>query len=215
MNVMDHDSRVAILVLKPTREIKVQASHASQAMKPLNSNLPTCATALYFDTVAIEPLSKYLNGSRGLGVVPCSRALTLVLDDLGDVLGALDGALRHAGHAFHEGHVAHDEHVRVPGDRQVGVDLTRPARSISVSDCSASSLPSGLADTPADHTLHADSMRRIVPSESLTVMPFRSTSVTHGVQLDLDAHLLQPRLGLEAQLLAHRRQHGPAPRRAG
>ena len=29
----------------------------------------------------------------------------------------------------------------------------------------------------------------------------------HGVELDLDAHLLQPGLRLEAELLAHRRQH--------
>ena len=39
-------------------------------------------------------------------------------------------------------------------------------------------MPSGLADTPADHTLHADSIRRVAPSESLTVSPSRSTSTT-------------------------------------
>ena len=39
-------------------------------------------------------------------------------------------------------------------------------------------MPNGLADTPADQTLHADSIRRVVPSESLTVNPFRSTLVT-------------------------------------
>jgi len=59
-----------------------------------------------------------------------------------------------------------------------GARAARPARSSSVSDCSARSLPNRLACTPADHTLHADSMRRSVPSESLTVMPLRSTSVT-------------------------------------
>ena len=65
-----------------------------------------------------------------------------------------------------------------PGTDRSGSTLTRPARSISTSVCSARSRPSGLACTPADHTLVCDSMRRIVPSESLTVMPLRSTSVT-------------------------------------
>ena len=65
-----------------------------------------------------------------------------------------------------------------PGIDRSGSTLTRPARSSSTSDWSARSRPSGLADTPADHTLVADSMRRMVPSESFTVMPLRSTSVT-------------------------------------
>src|SRR6478672_10617447 len=56
----------------------------------------------------------------------------------------------------------------------------RPARSTSAPTCSAICLPSGLADTPADHTLQADSLRRVVPSESLTVNPSRSTSTTRA-----------------------------------
>ena len=54
-----------------------------------------------------------------------------------------------------------------------GSTTTRPARSTSVpSHCSASILPSGLAATPAAHTLQAHSTRRSSPvSLSLTVMP--------------------------------------------
>ncbi|COY44067.1 Uncharacterised protein [Mycobacterium tuberculosis] len=65
-----------------------------------------------------------------------------------------------------------------PGMDRSGSTWTRPARSSSTRDCSARSLPNRLAETPADQTLQADSMRRTVPSESLTVMPLRSTSVT-------------------------------------
>mgnify|MGYP003694471467 CR=1 FL=1 len=77
-------------------------------MKPPNSSGPILATAENRDTVAIEPLSKYWNGSR------CGRvgALELGLDRLRRVLAALDRALRHARHPFDRRHVADDEHVR-------------------------------------------------------------------------------------------------------
>jgi hypothetical protein len=44
-------------------------------MKPPNSSGPTFATAENRETVAIEPLSKYWNGSRWAGSAPLSSAL--------------------------------------------------------------------------------------------------------------------------------------------
>ena len=44
-------------------------------MNPPNSSGPILATAEYRDTVAIEPLSKYWNGSRAAGSAPLSSAL--------------------------------------------------------------------------------------------------------------------------------------------
>ncbi|SHV15684.1 Uncharacterised protein [Mycobacteroides abscessus subsp. abscessus] len=44
-------------------------------MNPLNSIFPILTTALYRDTVAIDPLSKNLNGARSAGLRPLSSAL--------------------------------------------------------------------------------------------------------------------------------------------
>ncbi len=59
-----------------------------------------------------------------------------------------------------------------------GSTLIRPARSTSAPDCSAICRPSGLAWTPAAHTLVSASTRVELPSGSVTVMPVASTSVT-------------------------------------
>ena len=82
----------------------------------MSRSLPTIATALKRLMMAIEPLSKYLNGS-------CGRlALETVVDLLGGVLRALDRDLRHAGKVVEGDHVADDEDLGVTGERQVGVD---------------------------------------------------------------------------------------------
>ena len=128
---------------------------------------------------------------------------------VGDVLAALDGALRHAGHALDGGHVA-DRRTRSgsPGIDRSGCTLTRPARSTSaVGLIGQICLPSGLADTPADHTLVA---AFDAAGGAVGVLDGDAVAVDvgdHRVELDLDAHLLQPGLRLLAELLAHRRQH--------
>src|ERR1700757_4531336 len=73
-----HDSGVVILVLTPIRSAGSSTSEISQAMKPLNSSGPILATAENRDTVAIEPLSKYWNGSRSAGSAPPSSALIVL-----------------------------------------------------------------------------------------------------------------------------------------
>ena len=50
-------------------------------------------------------------------------------------------------------------------------------------------------------------MRRMVPSESLTVMPLRSTSVTMALSWISTPIFSSRALRLQAELLAHRRQH--------
>ena len=69
-------------------------------------------------------------------------------------------------------------------------------------------MPSGLADTPADHTLvaafdAADGAVGVLDRDAVAV-----DIGDHRAELDFDAHLLQPRLRLLAELLAHRWQHG-------
>ena len=129
------------------------------------------------------------------------------LDRVGGVLAALDRALRHAGHALNGGHVADDEDVRMAGNRQIGQHLDPPCAIHLGGGLIGHRLPSGLADTPADHTLVA---RLDTASGAVGVLDRDAVAVDvgdHGVELDLDAHLLQPRLRLLAELLAHRRQH--------
>ena len=77
-NVMVQDSSVVIWLLKPTRYTRCSTSHISQAMKPLNSSGPILATAENRDTVAMEPLSKYWNGSRCAGSAPASSPLIVL-----------------------------------------------------------------------------------------------------------------------------------------
>jgi len=77
-NVTVHDNSVLTLVLNPTRYTRCRNSHANQAMNQLNSNGPIWATAENRETVAIEPLSKYWNGSRSAGFAPASSALIVV-----------------------------------------------------------------------------------------------------------------------------------------
>ena len=159
-------------------------------MKPRNLSGPRIsATAENRDTVAIEPLSKYWKGSRRGGV----GAGEFGLDRRRDVLGA--ELLRSPGHAFHGGHVADDEDVGRGWTGRAAPGPDRPGR-----------VPRGhVGEVPAQParldsggpTLQADSMRRSVPSESLTVMPSRSTSVT------------MPPL---TQLFAHRRQYAGSSR---
>ena len=66
--------------LKPTRYTRCSTNHASHAMKPPNSSLPTWATALNREIVAMLPLSKYLNGARSAGSSrpASSRLISLV-----------------------------------------------------------------------------------------------------------------------------------------
>ena len=82
------------------------------------------------------------------------------------------------GHAFDRRHVADDEHVRVTGNGQIGQHLD-PAGAV---DLDVGLLGEVAAQRAGRHTgrpdLGSHSMRRVVPSESLTVMPLRSTSVT-------------------------------------
>lgn len=68
-------------------------------------------------------------------------------------------------------------------------------------------LASGLAATPADHTLVAHSMRSTEPSFCLTASRLRSTPVTIALSW-ISTPSFQSRGGLAAQLLAHRRQDG-------
>src|SRR6185312_8559133 len=90
-------------------------------------------------------------------------ALEAGLDLLRCVDGALDRALRLTGHARHAHQVSDDEDVRIALHGEVRFD--------DHAACSAICLPSGLACTPADQTLTAQSMRCSVPSFSLTVRP--------------------------------------------
>ena len=134
---------MAILVWKPTRYTRCSNSQASHAMKPPNSSLPTLATALNRDTVAIEPLSKYWNGSRCAGSAPLSSALIV----LRRVLAALDRALRQAGHAVDRAPCRRPPRRAGCRARQVGQHLD-PAGPVEFdAGLPARSRPSGLADT--------------------------------------------------------------------
>ena len=76
-------------------------------MKPVSRSLPTIATARKRLMVAIEPLSKYLNGLlRRLALEPA-------VDLLGGVLRALDRDLGDAGQVVEGDHVADDEDLGV------------------------------------------------------------------------------------------------------
>ena len=64
-----------ILVLSPIRYTRCSTREIGQAMKPLNSKGPILATAENRETVAMDPLSKYWEGSRWVGSAPPSSAL--------------------------------------------------------------------------------------------------------------------------------------------
>src|SRR3982074_2031368 len=153
------DNRVVIFVLKPTRYTRCSTSHISQAIKPLNSSGPILATAENRDTVAIEPLSKYWNGSRCVGSAPSSSDLIAFATYLAPWIApcATPGTPSTAAISPTTNTFGY------PGTDRSGSTLTRPARSSSAGDCSAMSRPNRLACTPADQTLQADSMRRRVP----------------------------------------------------
>ena len=74
---------------------------------PVSRNLPTIATARKRLMIAIEPLSKYLNGACGCLV------LEPVADLLGGVLRALDGDLGDTGKVVEGDHVADHEDLGV------------------------------------------------------------------------------------------------------
>ena len=94
-----------------------------------------------------------------------------------------------------------------PGSVRSGFTLIRPARSTGAPDCSPSSLPSGLACTPAAHTLVVG---LDAAAGAVLVLDVDAPLVDvddHRAELHLDAELLQRVLGLLAELRAERRQH--------
>ena len=99
------------------------------------------------------------------------------LDELRRVLAALHRDLRHA-RQVHRHHVADDEDLGVTGQRAVGQDL-HPAGAV---DLGARLLGELLAQragsTPAAQILVTASIRRWLPSGSLTSSPFWSMSTT-------------------------------------
>ena len=121
---------------------------------------------------------------------------------------ALDRALRHPGHAGHRHQVTDDEDVRVALDGQVGLH-DHPAGAV---DLGAVGL---LGDHLAQRAgLHAGRPHLAgafdAPLGAVLLLDGDALVVDvghHRVELDFDAHLLQPPLRLETQLRAHRRQH--------
>ena len=135
-------------------------------------------------------------------------ALDGVLDQLGRIFRALDRALRHAGHPGHRHQIPDDEHVRVSLDSEVGLHDDTPGAV----DFGAIGL---LGDHPAQRTRRHPRGPHLAgtfdaPFGAVFVLdrdPLVVDSGHHRVELDLDAHLLQPAPCHQAQLLAHRRQH--------
>ena len=88
-----------------------------------------------------------------------------------------------------------------------GMTLTRPALSISTSDCAARSA----AQRAGRHSRRPHlGCAFDTASGAVGILDRDAVAVDvgdHCVELDLHAHLLQPRLRLLAELLAHRRQH--------
>ena len=94
------------------------------------------------------------------------------------------------------------------GTVRSGNTFTRPARSISAPDCAARSRPSGLAATPADHTLRGRiRCGLMLPSLYFTVMPLRSTSVTMAPSWISTPIFSSRSFAFSAELLTHRRQY--------
>ena len=160
---------------KPMRKARCTSSHITQAMNPWSSNPPIFTTALYRDTVAMEPLSKYLNAGRPADdCLPSTSREICVATNLapwiatGDTPGSLSRLIM-------------SPITKIsgwPGSEKSLFTWTRPARSTSAPVWSASILPSGLALTPADQILQAAAIRCVVPSASLTSTPAESTLVT-------------------------------------
>ena len=136
-------------------------------------------------------------------------ALEVVLDDLGGVLGTLNGALSDAGHAGDGHHVADDEHVRLAFEGEVGFDR-HPAGPVDL----------GALALVGDHLAQRagrDSGRPHLAGAldaaflaGLLVLDLDAHVVDvgdHRVGVHLDAHLLQPALGFHTEVLPHRRQH--------
>ena len=172
-------------------------------MKPLNSSGPILATAENRDTVAIEPLSKYWNGSRSAGSAPASSALIAVATYLAPWIApcATPGTPSTAAMS------PMTNTFGCPGIDRSGSTLTRPARSSSTVDCSARSRPSPLAWTPGGPHLAS---RLDAPDGAVGVLDRDAVAVhvgDHRAQLNLHAHLLQPGGRPLTQLFAERRQH--------
>lgn len=93
-----------------------------------------------------------------------------------------------------------------PGRVRSGCTGTRPGRSTSMPDWSASVLPSGLACTPAAHTLQIASTRSVLPSLCLRSRPVASRLVTIALSL-ISTPMRSSSLAAAADSLAERRQH--------
>ena len=135
-------------------------------------------------------------------------ALHRVLDQRGGVARPLDRALRHPGHAGHGHQVTDDEDVRVALDGEVGLD-DHPSGAVGFG--SVGLLGDHLAQRAGLHTGRPHLARAFDAALAAVLVLDRDAHVVdrghHRVELDLDVHLLQPPLRLEAQLRAHRRQH--------
>src|SRR5665811_2199257 len=146
-------------------------SQNSQAMNPEKRNLPTLATAANREIVAMLPLSTYLNGScRSRPAARAAITLAACLPDCiatcatpGTPASIMSPMTKTSGN---------------PGSEQSSSTGTRPARSTCRPAWLARCLASGEDATPAAHTLVRLAMRRLLPSLSLTSMPYSSMSTT-------------------------------------
>ncbi len=132
-----------------------------------------------------------------------------VLDHGGGVARTLDRALRHSGHVRHGHQIADDEDVRVPLDGEVGLH-DYPSGAVGFG--SVGLFGDHLAQRAGRDAGRPHLARAIDPAFAAVLLLDRDAFVVdrrhHRVELDLDVHLLQPSLRLEAQLGAHGRQHG-------
>ena len=135
--------------------------------------------------VAIEPLSKYLNGFCG------GLALEPAVDLLGGVLRALDRDLGDAGQVVEGDHVADDEHLGVAGQREVGVDAD-PAGPVQRRAGLLGQGPGELAGLDAGGPDLGDGRDPLDPAVLVPDLDAALVDVgDHRAEHDLDAELLQ------------------------
>ena len=148
---------------------------SSQAKKPVNLKPLISATRGPTD------------GRQGARIFVAKRrerfAARAVFEQLRDILALLlrdrrDARKRLAALVFHKRGVANNKDIGMAGNGEIGIDQTRPARSVSAS----SQLPAGDARTPA-----AQMIVRLSIREPLNATPCASASVTALFENDLDA----------------------------
>ena len=134
-------------------------SHASHAMNPVSRILlPISAMAENREIVAMEPLSKYLNGCCG-AFSSDSRALTSLAAYFPPWIATWATPGRWSRLIMSPT----TNTSGWPGSVRSGFTEIRPARSTGAPVWSLRTFPSGLACTPAAHTLVVAGMRRWVP----------------------------------------------------